>query len=245
MRKNVLIAVLAIVLVVAVTACVAQPPTPPHDHFGETWTGSALYGLKVNNTGGTAIYGLASYHPGETYGVFGQSDSDTGRGVYGLTSSSTGTNYGVYGETNSPNGWGLYTPDRLYVGANAEVYGDLDVLGTKNFVQVHPADSAKEIVYVSFEGPEAGTYMRGTAQLINGEAIINLPEHFSIVTSDEGLTVQLTPFDEWLQLYVVQKSAKQIIVREANSKNGRFDYLLQGVRKGYENHQVIRTRNKN
>lgn len=123
---------------------------------------------------------------------------------------------------------------RLFVGS------DLQVSGKKSFVQAHPTDPTKEIVYVSLEGPEAGTYIRGTAQLINGEAVINLPEHFSLVTNDEGVTVQLTPLGEWLQLYVAQKSAKQLIVREASGKSGQFDYLVQGIRKGFEDHQVIR-----
>lgn len=123
---------------------------------------------------------------------------------------------------------------RLFVGS------DLQVSGKKSFVQKHPTDPTKEIVYVSLEGPEAGTYIRGTAKLVNGEAVIQLPEHFSLVTNDEGVTVQLTPLGEWLQLYVVQKSAKQLIVREASGKSGQFNYLVQGIRKGFENHQVIR-----
>jgi hypothetical protein len=124
--------------------------------------------------------------------------------------------------------------------AGLAVGGSLQVSGTKSFVQSHPTDPAKEIVYVSLEGPEAGTYIRGTAKLVNGEAVINLPEHFSLVTNDDGLTVQLTPLGEWLQLYIVQKSTKQIIVREASGKSGQFDYLVQGIREGFENHQVIR-----
>jgi len=123
-----------------------------------------------------------------------------------------------------------------------DVVGDIHKTGTVSFVQPHPTDPTKEIVYVSLEGPEAGTYIRGTAQLVNGEAVINLPEHFSLVTNDEGLTVQLTPVGEWLQLYVVEKGTQRIIVREVNGKNGQFDYLVQGVRKGYENHQVIQER---
>jgi len=112
----------------------------------------------------------------------------------------------------------------------------------KEFVADHPTDPTKSIVYVSLEGPEDGTYIRGTAQLQNGEAVIELPEHFGLVTNDEGLTVQLTPLGEWLQLYVVEKSAKRIVVREANGKSGQFDYLVMGVRKGYEHHQVIQPR---
>jgi hypothetical protein len=138
------------------------------------------------------------------------------------------------------------TWDPIKVGINTRptehlhVDGNIKKTGTVMFVEDHPQDPTTEIVYVCLEGPEAGTYIRGTAQLINGEAVINLPEHFSFVTNDEGLTVQLTPVGEWLQLYVVEKGAQQFIVREANGKSGRFDYLVQGVRKGYENHQVIR-----
>jgi hypothetical protein len=122
------------------------------------------------------------------------------------------------------------------------VIGNLCVSGTKSFVQADPMDPTKEIIYTSLEGPEAGTYLRGTAQLVDGEAVVSLPEHFSLVTSDEGLTVQLTPTGEWLQLYVVEKGTKRVIVREANGKNGQFDYIVQGVRKGYEIYQVIRER---
>ncbi len=144
-----------------------------------------------------------------------------------------------------PGGWVAIGATAPSAGALLTVNGHIHAAGNitgaaKMFVQAHPLDQTKEIVYVSLEGPEAGTYIRGTAQLTNGEAVIELPEHFSLVTNDQGLTVQLTPFGELLQLYVVEKSAKRIVVREANGKSGQFDYLVQGVRKGYENHQVIR-----
>lgn len=119
---------------------------------------------------------------------------------------------------------------------------DLYARGTKQFIQPYPTDPSKFIAYTSLEGPEAGTYIRGTTELVNGEAVIELPKHFSLVTSEEGLTVQLTPLGEWLQLYVVERSTTKIVVREANGKDGRFDYLVQGVRKGYEGYQVVRER---
>lgn len=123
--------------------------------------------------------------------------------------------------------------------AKLHVVGDLIVTGTKSFVQDDPTDPGKQIVYVSLEGPEAGTYIRGTANVVNGEATVELPEHFSMVTGDEGLTVQLTPLGDYLQLYVVEKSTTRLVIREGQSKSGQFDYLVQGVRKGYENQQVI------
>ena len=71
-----------------------------------------------------------------------------------------------------------------------------------------------------------------------------VPEHFRLVTSDQGLTVQLTAVGDWLQLCVLEKTPERNVVREALGKNGKFDYLVQGVRKGYENHQVIRDRSE-
>ncbi len=130
----------------------------------------------------------------------------------------------------------------LNITGTLNVDGDLNVKGIKNFVQPHPGDPFKEIVYTCLEGPEAGTYVRGSASLTNGEAIIELPEHFRMVTGVNGVTAQVTPRGEWLQLYVVTADARRLVVRDAQGKNGQFDYLVQGVRKGYENQQVIRER---
>lgn len=86
---------------------------------------------------------------------------------------------------------------------------------------------------------EAGTYIRGTGKLTNGKAVLELPEHFSLITAEEGLTAQLTPRGEWLQLYVGELTTRQIVVREALGKNGQFDHFIQGVRIGYEHHKAI------
>lgn len=126
--------------------------------------------------------------------------------------------------------------------ADLHVVGDFLATGLKGFVQDAPTDPDQQILYVSLEGPEAGTYIRGTAHLIGGEAIIELPEHFRWVTAEEGLTVQLTPLGEWLQLYVVEKSTRRIVVREARGKDGRFDYLVQGVRRGFEGFRPLQRR---
>lgn len=134
-----------------------------------------------------------------------------------------------------------FPTQKLHVEGNVFINGSLTKTGGGEFVAMSdPNDAMREIVYASPIGAEVGTFIRGTAKLVNGEAVINLPEHFSLVTNDEGLTVQLTPRGEWFQLYLVKTSTKQIIVREASGKSGQFDYLVQGVRKGFENHQVIR-----
>ncbi len=140
---------------------------------------------------------------------------------------------------------GIGTEDpqaELHVAGAIFADGDIRSMGMKPFVQAHPTDPTKEIVYVALEGGEVSTYNRGTWKLDNGKAVIELPEHFGFVTSEDGLTVQLTPRSEWLQLSVVQVNTKQIIIEEAQGKSGQFDYLIQGVRKGYEHHEAVQER---
>jgi hypothetical protein len=122
------------------------------------------------------------------------------------------------------------------------VYGDIEKTGSVSFVEDHPTDPNKEIVYVCLEGGETGTYTRGSALLIDGEAVVQLPEHFSMVTSAEGLTVQVTPTSECKGLYIVNKSPTEFVVKELSggTSDATFDYHVNGVRKGYEDFQPIR-----
>jgi hypothetical protein len=79
-------------------------------------------------------------------------------------------------------------------GAGAlHVVGNITATGAKLFVQDHPTDPSLEIRYIALEAGEAGTYARGTATLTNGVAVIDLPEHFALVTGPENLTAQITP----------------------------------------------------
>jgi hypothetical protein len=121
------------------------------------------------------------------------------------------------------------------------VQGNITKTGTVSFVERHPADSSKAIVYVSLEGGEAGTYSRGTAVLQNGTTMISLPEHFSLVTSNEGLTVQVTPNGPCNGLYVAGKSNAFIEVGELGNgtSNVSFDWIVHGIRKGYESYDPI------
>jgi hypothetical protein len=181
---------------------------------------STYYG--VNARGGTAG------------GYFADSDSGAyayaGYGGYGLYGYGA-TAGGYFQDSNS----GIYA----YVG-----YGGYGVYsnGTKNFVQEHPNDPSKVVVYASLEGGEAGTYYRGTAQLSGGTATIDLPEHFSLVTEEEGLTVQVTPRADCNGLYVAEVTTRTIVVRElmGGTSDARFDFLINGVRAGYADYQVIR-----
>jgi hypothetical protein len=114
--------------------------------------------------------------------------------------------------------------------------------GTIDFVGQHPTDPSKAIVYAALEGGEAGTYYRGTAHLSGGTATVTLPEHFSLVTEEEGLTVQVTPRADCNGLYVAEVTTRAIVVKElmGGTSDARFDFLIHGVRAEYAGYEVIR-----
>ena len=131
---------------------------------------------------------------------------------------------------------------KVTVNGNLHVNGNVTKTGAGALVRIK--DGEREFEYSASVGPEVGTYVRGTARLENGKAVIELPEHFAAVTSKEGLTVQLTLLDDCNGLRVVEKGTGRIVVSElmGGSSNAKFDYLVQGIRNGQENHQVVYAR---
>jgi hypothetical protein len=131
-------------------------------------------------------------------------------------------------------------------GAKLHVVGDLRVdgmlIGPMGFVSPHPGDPELELVSASPVGEEAGTYTRGTGELRAGEAVVNLSEHFALLSAPESLTVQLTARERPLHLFVAELTAERLVVREANGEVGTFDFLVQGVRRGASNSQSIRAK---
>jgi hypothetical protein len=117
------------------------------------------------------------------------------------------------------------------------------VADVKSFRVPHPDRSDSDIVYAAIEGPEAAAYVRGSAHLSNGEAVIELPDHFTSVASGEGLTVLVTPNSaESLGLAVEEKSIERIRIRELSNGIGDYDFDWEAkcIRKGYEDYRVIR-----
>lgn len=60
----------------------------------------------TNNSYG--VQGLCTGGSGVTHGVYGRTDSTSGRGVYGEASAGSGFAHGVYGLSNSTSGYGVY-----------------------------------------------------------------------------------------------------------------------------------------
>lgn len=131
------------------------------------------------------------------------------------------------------------------ISGTATIYGNLQVYGTKNFLQPHPTDSTKLIKYVAVESSEALTITRGLAKTVNGISTINLPEHFKLVTSNVApITVIITPENAPALLYTKEKSNERIIIRMKESDyfeygDVSFSFQVTGVREGFENEEVI------
>lgn len=124
----------------------------------------------------------------------------------------------------------------LFADGNVQARGD--IFGrTKNFVIDHPNDQTKNIIYTAIEGPEAAAYIRGKSQLVDGQAEIEFPEHFSLVVNSETITIQLTPCSaESKGLAVVSHSQRGFSIKELWQGEGNydFDYFVAGVRQGME-----------
>ncbi len=110
--------------------------------------------------------------------------------------------------------------------------GDYGGTAAKYFVEPHPNDAGKVIRYVALEGPESGTYFRGTTQTVNGTAVIPVPEDFRFVTDDEGLTVQLTPIGTLATMCIVSEDLNRIVVR--SNRDVKFHYQVNGIRRSYK-----------
>lgn len=154
-------------------------------------------------------------------------------------------NVGAYNGTGMSNFNGTNEFWGLTETSDLRVWGDLSVSGTKNFVQPHPTDETKKIVYVAAEAGEALTMARGVSRTENGRVTVRLPDHFALVTSEDvPLTVQLTVEGAPALVYVVSKSREAIEVKMKDSdfsefRDVTFDYFVQGVRDGFEDHVAI------
>jgi hypothetical protein len=195
------------------------------------WANYAYVGDQPDGAGIAAIgtnRGVYFGSGGENYGDVGYYDGNKYYGIW-----AHGYHVGGYFE-NAATGTYAYLDDTL----GASIRGN----GSKNFVQNHPERDDRTITYASLEGDEVGTYTRGSARLVHGEARVALGETFQWVTDPElGLTVYVTPVGAAARLYVAEKSTTEVLVKSApGDPDVEFDYIVVGLRIGFENTNVVR-----
>jgi hypothetical protein len=116
----------------------SQVAAGDHDHFGETWTGSSNYGLRVDNSG--------------AYGIRGSTSSGIGgAGVYGYGGASS--TYGVYGVVDGASSDAGHFTD-LYNGATS--VGLWAGTRSGNAIEAHQVDasgtSLNTVFRVNYQG---------------------------------------------------------------------------------------------
>jgi len=193
---------------------------------------------------GSGVLGNATNGSGTTKGVRGKAQSPNGRGVEGINTAGSGETYGVRGAVDSPGGYGLYTPDDAKVDGTMEVQGDIQVSGVKNFVQTVATDAGpKQVTYTSVEAGEPRTEHSDVTEMDEGVAVVELPDHFGMVTSDEErLAVQVTPYcEEAVQPQVTDRSTDRIVVKDFGGGPDAysFAFTVKGVRQGFEDREIV------
>jgi hypothetical protein len=152
-----------------------------------------------------------------------------------ITSLSGHPNNGYIG-VNDENG---SSQAGMYVDANGkgQVFAD-DVVTVVD----HPTKSDLQIRYVHLKGPEAGTYLRGTARLSQGAASIDFPDHFVQMIEDGTVTVVVSPLSELSKGIAVVKTGRNgFRVKELFGGQGdyEFSYIVHAVQKGYGDMEVL------
>ncbi|HKQ97749.1 MAG TPA: hypothetical protein VJV75_07740 [Candidatus Polarisedimenticolia bacterium] len=212
----------------------------------------------------TGVWGNASPRPGSCAGRFlGVHDgsghyafvgcnASAGVDAYGNPAGHFLANWGYSGEAylgqlnDGVHGYGLNAGGYFYdlnSGANALVGASTYKIlgnGAVSFIQNHPTDRDKVVVYAAPEGDEVAVYTRGSARLDGGVARVRLGETFALVANpDIGLSAHVTPIGEPIALAVAEKSTSEIVVRGPAGSKAEFDYIVWGLRIGFESQSIV------
>lgn len=213
-----------------VTRGVAGQSLSPNGFGIWGWSTSTGTGVRGESSNGLGVSGFGFD------GVRGDTLSWGGTGVMGRGMLTTNYSDGVRGEATHASGYGVWGRN-LAGGTGVSSTGDITATGTKHFLQPHPSDPARVVSFVCLEGNEAGTYFRGSSEIVEGFAVIPVPEEFRFVTDPEGITVQVTARGRG-QLWVESVDLETVVV--AGDGDIEFDYFVNGVRRGYQDLEPYR-----
>ncbi|MEM2125734.1 MAG: hypothetical protein QXQ53_04985, partial [Candidatus Methanosuratincola sp.] len=105
-----------------------------------------VYG-QSNSTSGAGVVGYAAATSGQTFGMFGQSNSTSGAGVAGFATATSGISGGVYGEAHSSDGRGVVGYAAATSGFTYGVLGRSDSTSGYGVFGVKPAGGSGYGVY--------------------------------------------------------------------------------------------------
>jgi len=180
----------------------------------------------LGNTGGSGVWGYG--YPG---GYFNTAWTGQAYLAYG--------DEGVHGYGTFVGGYFVDTDSSSWVRTAYSTY-KVQGSGAVSFVQNHPYDKDKVIVYAAPEGDEVAVYTRGTGRLVKGGVRVRLGGTFELVANpDVGLSAHVTPIGDPVALAVVEKSTSEIVVRGPGGSSAEFDYIVWGLRIGFESQSIV------
>jgi hypothetical protein len=209
------------------------------------YSGGPTYGLYSQAWGSS---GMGVFASAPQYGIYTTASGSAGIGLY-----SSGVTGAHFIQSNLPgpytkiaySGYGIMS--QSYNGIHSIDYNDggyarvgsspykIYGTGSVSFVQNHPADPDKVVVYHAPESSEVNVYTRGSAKLVKGVARVSLDPTFAWVANpDLGLTAHLTPRAQPVALAVESVSTNEIVVRGPDGSDVAFDYWVTGLRIGFE-----------
>lgn len=209
-------------------------------------TGSGGYFADMDDSGVADVanghYGIRA--SGNTAGArFSDSNSDglayVGYGDRGIWAKGTFSG-GTFSHPDNVTHWADVS--QVNGGTTYKIRGT----GTVSFVQNHPQDPDKVVVYSAPEGGEVAVYTRGSARLEGGVARVVLDPSFGWTANpDVGLTAHLTPRDAVAApLVVEQLSTGALLVRGPEGSDARFDYMVWGLRIGFEQQAAVQPKQR-
>jgi len=200
-------------------------------------------GIDMTTSSGHAIVGSAiESNADENYGVYGTASSTNAfaAGIRGYAGSAA-ANGGFFSNAGTGNaylatdvGGTLYSLDGDdRVRATSLIISP----GTKSFAAPHPEDPGLEIRYASVEAPTVDVYFRGTGQIVNGFARIEVPDHFRFTAREGTYMTTLTPVGRSIAISVEAEGPEGIVVR--GTGNARFHYVVYAERAEIEGFQPV------
>ncbi len=190
----------------------------------EAWIGFGLTGIESHgaDSGG---YFVDTNESGTARVAYGD------RGIWARGSFAGGT----FSHPNGTTFWAdVATPTRKITGT-----------GTVSFVQNHPYEPDKVIVYAAPEGDEVAVYTRGHARLEGGIARVELGATFALVANPEiGLTAHLTARGAPSELWVEELGTRELVVRGPAGSDAAFDFIVYGLRLGFEDAAIVQPKRR-
>ena len=140
-----------------------------------------------------------------------------------------------------------YFNGSVTIDLNLNVLGTLTVSGTNVITEInvaktlpakpfdipHPSKSkTHRLRYISLEGPEIAVYFRGKLENTN---VIELPEYWKDLIHPESISVNLTPYETYQELYVEKIVwGQQIIIKNRESGPTNCYFTVYAERKDME-----------